>query len=836
MSGKSLIIVESPSKIKSISKILGDDFDVISCVGHFKDLPEKELAVDVDNDFATKFVVHPDKKDFIKSLKQKAKSAPKVYLATDPDREGEAIAFHLSQEVPNATLERVQFTEITRSGIEDGMKHPRELDYDLIEAQKARRIIDRLVGYKISELLRRSIQKTLSNLKKSLSAGRVQSAAVKILVDRERQRMNFKDVTYFDLKANMLTKNEDPFTSVLFSLSEMKLARGKDFDSTTGKLKTKKVMMLSESQAQALIEELSSGSWTVLDKEEKPQTSYPPPPFITSTLQQAAGRKLRFSARQTMITAQKLYENGFITYMRTDSVQLSSEAILAARNMIKSSFGDKYLPEKPNYYKSKVKNAQEAHEAIRPAGSAIKPADDVERSLGKDAANLYKLIRMRTLACQMKPAKILRTIILIQNQKAVFRAVGKVIQFPGYRLAYVESQSQENKQIDDGILPAMEKGEEISCEKLSIESHTTKPPPRYSEASLIKEMVTRGIGRPSTYAAIIGNIQNRDYVNLDKRIMIPSFVAVAVTQLLENHFEPLVNTDFTAKLEDRLDQISRGELDLIPFMKDFYFGDDTVMGLGKMLEEIIDIREACSMPVASSNGDPLVVRLGRFGPYVDAGEKNRRSIPHDCALGDLTENKIQEILKSTIESASVELGIEPESGELLYLKKGQYGPYIETGETKKRKSIPRGMEPENVTLDFAIQLIGLPKTIGTHPETGDSITADFGRYGPYIRCGKMTAPLKPPPTPLTVSLEEAVEALATRNKKSTELSTLGVHPETGENLVLKDGRYGPYVTDGKVNASLPRSLSQESLTLEDAVELINKKRTAPKRKRKKRKK
>ena len=835
MSGKSLIIVESPSKIKSISKILGDNFDVISCVGHFKDLPEKELAVDVENDFATKFVVHPDKIDFIKSLKQKAKSAEKVYLATDPDREGEAIAFHLSQEVPNASVERVQFTEITRYGIEEGMNHPRGLDYDLVEAQKARRIIDRLVGYKISELLRRSIQKTLSNLKKSLSAGRVQSSTVKILVDRERQRMKFKDVTYFDLKSEMLTKKDEPFSAALFSLSDMKLATGKDFDSTTGELKNKKVMMLSETQAQALIEELSSGPWTIIDKEEKPQTSYPPPPFITSTLQQAAGTKLRFSAKRTMITAQKLYENGFITYMRTDSVQLSSEAIQSARNMIKSSFGEKYLPEKPNYYKSKVKNAQEAHEAIRPAGSAIKSAEEVERSLGKDAANLYKLIRMRTLACQMNPAKILRTIILIQNQKAIFRAMGKVIQFPGYRLAYVESQSQEKKQIDDEVLPAMEKGEELSCEKLRIESHTTKPPPRYSEASLIKEMVTRGIGRPSTYSAIISNIQNRDYVNLVKQRLIPSFVAVAVTQLLENHFEPLVNTDFTANLEDRLDQISRGELELIPFMNDFYFGDENIIGLEKMLEEKIEIREACSMQIPSLNGDSPVARLGRFGPYLDAGE-TRRSIPHDCALGDLTEKKVQEILNSTIESTSVELGKEPESGELLHLKKGQYGPYIETSETKKRKSIPKGMEPENVDLEFAIQLIGLPKTIGSHPETGEPITSDYGRYGPYIRCGKLTAPLKLPTTPLIVTLDEAVEVLATRNKKSTILSTLGVHPETGEELALKDGRYGPYITDGKVNASLPRSLSQESLTLEDAVELINKKRVAPKRKRGKRKK
>ena len=835
MSKKSLIIVESPSKIKSISNILGDNFDVISCVGHFKDLPEKELAVDVENDFATKFVVHPDKKDFIKSLKQKAKSAEKIYLATDPDREGEAIAFHLSEEVPNANIERVQFTEITRSGIEEGMQHPRELDYDLVEAQKARRIIDRLVGYKISELLRRSIQTTLSNLKKSLSAGRVQSATIKILVDRERQRMKFKDVTYFDLKANMLTKNDESFSVVLFSLSDMKLASGKDFDPETGTLKNNKVMVLSESQAKALTEELSSGSWAVIDKEEKPQNANPPPPFITSTLQQAAGQKLRFSAKRTMINAQQLYENGFITYMRTDSLQLSSEAIQAARNMIKSSFGDKYLPEKPNHYKSKVKNAQEAHEAIRPAGKTIKSAEEVERSLGKDAANLYKLIRMRTLACQMKPAKILRTIILIQNQKAVFRAVGKVIQFPGYRLAYMENQSQADKQIDDGVLPAMEKGEELSCEKLNIESHTTKPPPRYSEPSLIKEMVNRGIGRPSTYAAIIGNIQSRDYVNYVKQKLIPSFVAVAVTQLLENHFEPLVNTDFTANLEDRLDQISRGELNLIPFMKDFYFGSNDVMGLEKMLEEKIEIREACSMKTPSLNGESPVARLGRFGPYLDAGEP-RRSIPHDCALGDLTEKKVQEILNTTIESLSVELGKEPESGELLYLKKGQYGPYIESSETKKRKSLPRGMEPENVDLEFAIQLIGLPKTIGTHPETGDAVTSDYGRYGPYIRCGKLTAPLKPPPTPLTVTLDEAVEALASRNKKSTVLSTLGNHPETGEELALKDGRYGPYITDGKVNASMPRTLSQESLTLEDAVELINKKRLAPKRKKKKRKK
>jgi len=836
MSGKSLIIVESPSKIKSISKYVGTDFDVISCVGHFKDLPRKELAVDVENDFAIKLEVHSDKKDFLKSLKQKAKIAPNVYLATDPDREGEAIAYHLSQEVPNAQLKRVQFTEITRSGVREGMNHPRELDFDLVEAQKARRIIDRLVGYKISALLWSTIQKTLSNLKASLSAGRVQSAAVKILVDRERERMKFKDVTYFDLKADLRTKKNESFEAVLHSLSDMKMASGKDFDPSTGNLKNSKVMMLSESQAKALVDEISTGIWTVIDKKEKPQTNYPPPPFITSTLQQAAGRKLRFSARQTMITAQKLYENGFITYMRTDSVQLSNEAIQSTRNKIKSEFGEQYLPEKPVFYKSKVKNAQEAHEAIRPAGSSIKSVDEVERTLGKDAANLYEMIRMRTLACQMKPAKILRTIVLIENQKAVFRAVGKVIQFPGYRLAYVESQPRRKTQSDETVLPTMDTGDELSCKKLSVESHTTKPPPRFSEASLIKEMAARGIGRPSTYAAIISAIQNRDYVNLNKRLLIPSYVAVAVTQLLENHFETLVDIDFSAKMEDRLDQISRGELELIPFMNQFYFGNEKDKGLEKMLEEIIDIRKACTMPIPSQNGNELVARLGRYGPYIDAGEKTRRSIPRDYALGDLSEKKVKEILSTPSEPSSTELGKDTKTGELILLKNGQYGPYVELSDTKKRKSLPKGMDMGEVELEFAIQLIGLPKTLGNHPDTDDPVTADYGRYGPYIRSGRLTAPLKPPPTPLNVTLEEAIEALNARNKKSTEISSLGTHPDTGENLVLKDGRYGPYVTDGKVNASLPKSLSQDSLTLEDAVELINKKRVAPKRKRRKRKK
>jgi len=835
MSGKSLIIVESPSKIKSISKFVGDEFEVISCVGHFKDLPKNELAVDVENNFSIKLEVYSDKKDFIKSLKQKAKKAPKIYLATDPDREGEAIAHHLAQEVAGSQIERVQFTEITRSGVKEGMKHPRDLDHDLVEAQKARRIIDRLVGYKISALLWSTIQKTLANLKSSLSAGRVQSAAVKILVDRERERMRFKEATYFDLKAEMLTDKGEPFTAVLYSLSGMKLAIGKDFDPSTGELKKNNVMMLSESQAKVLIDELNPGPWVVSNKEEKPQTSNPPPPFITSTLQQEAGRKLRFSAQRTMSTSQKLYESGFITYMRTDSVQLSTEAVQAARSYIQSNFGEEYLPEKPIYYKSKVKNAQEAHEAIRPAGSSIKSVEEVKNSLGDDAANLYRLIRMRTLACQMKSAKILRTIVLLQNQKAVFRSTGKVIKFPGYRLAYIESQP-ERRSNDEDVLPPIDKGDELSCEKLTVDSHTTKPPPRFSESSLIKEMANRGIGRPSTYHSIISGIQRRDYVNQKKRKLMPSFVAVAVTQLLENHFEPLVNIDFSANLEDRLDQISRGELNLLPFMNDFYFGDSKIKGLEKMLEEDIDIRKACTMPIPSSNGEEFIARLGRFGPYIDAGEDNRRSIPLDFSLGDLSDKNVKELLSTPKESSIVELGNDPESGEMLLLKNGRYGPYIETSESTKRKSIPKGMEIENVNLEFAIKLIGLPKTIGTHPETGEPVTADYGRYGPYIRSGRSTAPLKPPPTPLTVTLDEAVTALAKRNKKSSELSTLGKHPETGEELILKDGRYGPFITDGKVNASLPKTESPDSLTLDIAVDLINKKRAAPKQKRKRRKK
>ena len=834
MTQKSLVIVESPSKIKSVSKILGKDYEVLSCVGHFKDLPRKELAVDVENNFEIKLEVHSDKKDFLKTLKQKSKTVSKIYLATDPDREGEAIAYHLSQEVPKSKIERVQFTEITTSGIEEGMKNPRTLNLDLIEAQKARRIIDRLVGYKISALLWSSIQKTLSNLKSSLSAGRVQSAAVKIIVDRERERMNFKNSTYFDLKADLKSQDSNIFSASLFTLSDIKLATSKDFDSKTGKQKNNKVILLSKTQADTLVDELSKDNWIVVNKEEKPQTSYPPPPFITSTLQQAAGNKLRFSARHTMSIAQKLYENGFITYIRTDSVNLSKEAIQSTREFIKTKFGKEYLPEKPIYYKSKVKNAQEAHEAIRPAGQSIRSDNEVKNTLGKDALNLYKMIRMRTLACQMKPAKFLRTIILIKNQKSIFRAVGKVVQFSGYRSAYKETQSKNNAKTDDIILPPINIGDQLFCEKLNVESHTTKPPARYSEVSLIKEMVNRGIGRPSTYASIITNIQNRDYVNKVQQRLIPSFVAVAVTQLLENHFETLVNTDFSAKLEDKLDEISRGELELIPFMNDFYFGDSDVKGLEKMLEEPIDIRKACSMPISSEN--EFIIRLGRFGPYIDAGEETRRSVPYDCSLGDLTEKKVKELLETPVESVSIKIGVEPNSGEMLHLKKGQYGPYIESEESKKRKSIPRGVDLESVNLSYAIELIKLPKTIGTHPETGNPVLADYGRYGPYIRCGKMTAPLKPPPTPLTVTLQEAINALTSRNKKSTDIANIGKHPETGEELILKDGRYGPYITDGKVNASLPKTISQDKISLEDAIEIINKKRAAPKRKKRKRKK
>ena len=829
MSIKPLLIVESPSKAKTISKYLDGEYTVMACVGHIKDLPKKELGVDVENNFAITEEILPDKSSFMKEFKTLAKKTSQIVIATDPDREGEAIAAHIASEVDKDKISRVQFTEITKEGVEEGMNEIHNIDQDLVEARTARRIIDRLVGYKVSRVLWSTLKKNMKFVEVSLSAGRVQSAALRIIVERERLRQAFHSALYYDLKAE-LQAGDKSFSATLVRVDGKRIAVGKDFDPNTGNLKNDKVLLLSKAQADELVKELTNGNWTVSNVEEKIKNSNPKPPFTTSTLQQEAARKLRSSARKTMRMAQRLYEQGFITYMRTDSTNLSAEGINGARNEIMSRFGKEYLPDQARVYATKVKNAQEAHEAIRPAGVTFVPVDKVRSAIDEDTARLYDLIRKRTLASQMKSAKVKQIAVFIENQKSEFRANGKVILFPGYMAAYVESTDQRNGVTEDQetILPNLEKDQDLNCNALIAEDHETKPPARFTEASLVKELEAKGIGRPSTFANIIDTIVYRTYVTRDQGKLTPTFLGIAVTQLLENHFTSLVDSQFTANMENGLDAISRGELESIPFMKEFYFGSESVKGLETMLDEKVDIGRACSVKL-DYDGDSIEVRVGQYGPFVQQGE-TRKSVPKDVFLGDLNVEKALEILNQEI-NEDRELGKDTDSGETVLVKNGPYGPYVQLGETSKRKGIPKGTIAEEVDLEMGLKLLSLPRTLGKHPETGEEVKADYGRFGPYVTAGKgKNGTIPPTMSPLTIELVEAVELISKRNSGPQELRILGDHTETGESLVIKSGRYGPYITDGKVNASLPRDADAEKITLEEGVVLIDKKRAAPPRK------
>ena len=836
MNQKSLIIVESPSKARTIEQYLDGEFEVVACVGHVKDLPSSKLGIDIENNFEMTLDVLPNRKDFIKELRKKSKVAKKVFIASDPDREGEAIAAHLASEVPDEKLQRVEFTEITKAGVTEGMNNSRDLDSNMINAQKTRRIIDRLVGYKVSPVLWATLQKNMNFVNTTLSAGRVQSACVKMIIERDRKRQKYKKTEYFSLKVELKKENSDSaFEASLNKIGDKKIVSSNDFDSNTGSLKNKDVIILNEKEAKDLLSKLDSGNWVVKKIDEKPRTSNPKPPFTTSTLQQEAARKLRFSAKNTMRVAQQLYENGFITYMRTDSTHLSNEAVKGSRDIVSDLFGKDYLPNSPNNYETNVKNAQEAHEAIRPAHKIFKSIDTVSKKLGKDAGNLYDLIWKRTIASQMLPAKLKQTSVIISNADTDFRASGQTIVFPGYMKIYVEGKDNPEAELanKEKILPEMSENEILMCNQISSQSHQTKPPARFTEASLVKEMENNGIGRPSTFASILDTIVRRGYVEKTKSNLSPTYLGLAITQLLENHFSTLVDRDFTAKMENELDAISRGELEPVPFMNDFYFGNDAHLGLEKMLEEKVDIGKACTIPLPIGYDDSVEARIGKFGPYLRK-EEDTRSIPQDIYIGDLTDDIIDSLFKDQRKDAT--LGKDPKTKEDILLKKGPYGHYVQLGESTKRKAIPKGTDIESVDLDLAVKLLSLPRTVGEHPETGVSITADYGRYGPYLKMDKSNARLIGPATPLTVTLDEAVEILSKSKRGSSELKTLGKHPDTGEELVLKEGRYGPYISDGKVNAALKSDNAPNSITLEEATELINLKRAAPKRPRKKRRK
>ncbi len=821
-----LIIVESPSKAKTLKRFLGDDYQIEASVGHIRDLPKNELGVDVDNGFKPTYVASKDKSKVITQLKKLLKNASTLYLATDPDREGEAIAWHLMELLdPKIPVKRLAFHEITKTAIQESFDHIRDIDQSLVSAQEARRILDRLWGYLVSK-------KLWFNVKGGLSAGRVQSPAVKIVVDREKERARFIESEYWSIITQFDSKGES-FEARLKALDGQKIAIGKDFDKETGKLSKSNLLALDKTKAESLAESFLNSDWKVTKVEQKPAKQNPYPPFITSTLQQEGVRKLRMSSQQVMRNAQKLYEEGYITYMRTDSVSLSSEAINGSRNAIKSLFGAEYLPETPPIYKSKVKNAQEAHEAIRPAGATFKNPKDIQGELDGQEWKLYDMIWKRTLASQMKSAKLLKTNVEISDGKAMFDAHGKVIEFPGFLKVYVEDIDDPKKERDDkeSILPPMQEGESVTGKDFTPNQHFTKPSPRFTEATLIKELEALGIGRPSTYAAIMGNIQNRGYARKVNGALIPTFTAYAVVQFLESNFTDMVNLQYTADLENTLDAISRNEMKSEDFLTQFYKGENGTAGLEALLENEVDKEKSRTiMELKDDSGKTITVKIGRYGVYIQDGETNT-TLPDDSIPSELNFKNALISLQKKAEGPT-ELCSHPDSGEPVLFKDGRFGPYIQCGD--KMKSLLPGMTQAEVTPEIALKLIALPKDLGKHPESGDMVKSDIGRYGPYIRCGKTTRSVIAPDSILDLSLNRAVEILATEKTKAGArvIKELGIDPKTQMAIEIKDGRYGAYVTDGKINATLPKETTSDEVTLDIALQFIaDKKAKGPSKRR-----
>ena len=826
-----LIIVESPSKAKTLKRFLGNDYQIEASVGHVRDLPKSDLGVDVDNGFKPTYVASKDKSKVITQLKKLLKNASTLYLATDPDREGEAIAWHLMELLdPKIPVKRLAFHEITKTAIQESFDHIRDIDQSLVSAQEARRILDRLWGYLVSK-------KLWFNVKGGLSAGRVQSPAVKIVVDREKERARFIESEYWSIITQFDSKGES-FEARLKALDGQKIAIGKDFDKETGKLSKSNLLALDKTKAESLAESFLNSDWKVTKVEQKPAKQNPYPPFITSTLQQEGVRKLRMSSQQVMRNAQKLYEEGYITYMRTDSVSLSSEAINGSRNAIKSLFGAEYLPETPPIYKSKVKNAQEAHEAIRPAGATFKNPKDIQGKLDGQEWKLYDMIWKRTLASQMKSAKLLKTNVEISDGKAMFDAHGKVIEFPGFLKVYVEDIDDPKKERDDkeSILPPMQEGESVTGKDFTPNQHFTKPSPRFTEATLIKELEALGIGRPSTYAAIMGNIQNRGYARKVNGALIPTFTAYAVIQFLESNFTDMVNLQYTADLENTLDAISRNEMKSEDFLTQFYKGEKGTAGLEALLENEVDKEKSRTiMELKDDSGKTITVKIGRYGVYIQDGETNT-TLPDDSIPSELNFKNALISLQKKAEGPT-ELCSHPDSGEPVLFKDGRFGPYIQCGD--KMKSLLPGMTQAEVTPEIALKLIALPKDLGKHPESGDMVKSDIGRYGPYIRCGKTTRSVIAPDSILDLSLNRAVEILATEKAKAGArvIKELGIDPKTQMAIEIKDGRYGAYVTDGKINATLPKETTSDEVTLDIALQLIaDKKAKGPSKRRFKKRK
>ncbi len=855
-----LVIVESPTKARTIRNYLPKDFRVEASMGHVRDLPssadeipanlkEKEwsqLGVNVQENFEPIYIIPKKKKKVVKELKDALKEADELILATDEDREGESISWHLLQLLkPKIPTKRMVFHEITQDAIRAALNNCRTIDDNLVHAQETRRILDRLVGYTLSPLLWKKIAW-------GLSAGRVQSVAVRLLVKRERERRAFNSGTYWDLKAT-LKQDKTSFEAKLITLDGKRIASGSDFDPQTGKIaKGRKVVLLSEEEAQTLKQKLQDKTWSVSKVEEKPTTRKPSPPFTTSTLQQEANRKLGISARDTMRTAQSLYEQGYITYMRTDSVNLSQQAIQAARSCVEQKYGKEYLSPKPRKYTTKSKGAQEAHEAIRPAGSSFRTPK--ETGLSGRELSLYDLIWKRTIACQMAEAKLTQIAINIDVEDAGFRSSGKRIDFPGFFRAYVEGSDDPNAALDsqEVILPSLKVGDTPACQELEAIGHDTQPPARYTEASLVKILESEGIGRPSTYASIIGTIIDRGYVQMRNKTLIPTFTAFAVTKLLEEHFSDLVDTKFTSKMEQTLDEIATGQVQWLPYMKSFYLGDQGLETQVKEQESQIDPATAKTVQLDNLSAK---VKIGKFGPYVEVengDDSLTASIPQDLTPADLNPQQVETLLRQKLEGPD-KLGLHPETGEPIYLLNGNYGPYVQLGEKTeenkkpKRASLPKGTKPEETTLEMAVGLLSLPRLLGTHPETNASVKAGLGRFGPYVvhdqgKNGKDYRSLKVAAGDdvLTVTLERALALLAEpkrgrggSSKTKKPLRELGVHPEDQEPVNIYDGPYGPYVKHGKVNAKMPEGETVESLTLEVALTALAQKTETKKTKKKK---
>lgn len=844
---KSLVIVESPTKTKTIKKYLPKGFVVDSSMGHIRDLPssakeipakyKKEswsnLGINVDDRFDPLYVVPSSKKKIVTKLKKLLKESDELILATDEDREGEAISWHLVELLkPKVPVKRMAFREITKEAIQNALENFRDIDMNLVHAQETRRILDRLAGYTISPLLWKKISP-------GLSAGRVQSVAVQFLVARERERMKFKSGTYYDLKA-LLSKQGDKstFNAELSHLDGKRLASGKDFNENTGKLKKPdSVILLDEEKAGNLRELLNKADWSVTSIDVKQQKRNPAPPFITSTLQQEANRKFGFSARDTMSVAQKLYENGLITYMRTDSTNLSGQAINAARNEVEKQYGKDYLFERVRQY-GKSKGAQEAHEAIRPAGSSFVSPE--KAGLSGREFKLYDLIWKRTIATQMAEARLEFTNATITAEqdgtKADFKASGKKILFPGFFRAYVEGSDDPDAALEnqEKFLPELSEDDSVDLHDLESISHETKPPARFTEATLVKELEKRGVGRPSTYASIISTIQDRGYAKRDGKTLIPSYTAFAVTSLLEEHFPHLVDSKFTSELEDKLDEIAKGSYDPVQYLEEYYKGDN---GLQKQVEERedkIDAQKArvLDLPLDDLNG--MQVHVGRFGPYVKTesdGEEITTSLPVDLDPGELSAAKIKELLKAEKEGPT-SLGDHPETGEPVYVLTGRFGPYVQRGDVTednkkpKRVSLLKGMKPTDVDFETAVKLLELPRPLGEHPETGKVVKAGVGRYGPYVVHDGTFKSLKKDDNVLTVDLDRAVQLLKEKGKGgrgSSAIADLGKHPETDKPVKVMNGRYGPYIKYGRKNISLPKGTEPEKFSMGDAVRLIEEK-------------